>query len=360
MYGAGVVFEWNEWANGYITETDFQVLQQHNCGIVRLHATRLARIMPTDGVIDESFFVNYWDKFVALAKKYGMNITLDIGDWSTGSQYGGAGFPTWMTFSFATAADFQKAFWDLTNPACSHQRQRFLEIWRFIADRYKDEKHVGFSIYNEPLNVPNKNFGVNMHGLSDAAFSDYIGTQYSLFMEQLSDTVRAAAATIQPIIVNSPFIFYLKDQKKINRPNIYWDVHLYYDANTNYAAWTKLFDDRQNYFAGLGMPMIMGEWGIYDWVYFTSIDYKAVLTQLLGYIKSKGVEFVTWLGYGAFRTDLSAQQKEDVLNIVCVPATNLITEPPGQHAVVKVAAVVLAGSITAFIIWLATRKRRKR
>jgi hypothetical protein len=73
--------------------------------------------------------------------------------------------------------------------------------------------------------------------------------------------------------------------------------------------------------------MIMGEWGIYDWVYFNSVDYKAVLTQLLNYIKSKGVEFVTWLGYGAFRTNLTATQKEEVLNIVCVPATNLITEP---------------------------------
>jgi len=327
IYGAGVVFESNEWHGGYITETDFQLLQKHKCGIARLHAMRLYQIMPTDGTIDQTFVVNYMDKFVALAKKYGMNITLDIGDWNCGADFGGAGFPTWMTAGFATAADFEKAFWDLTNPACDHQRQMFLQVWHFIADRYKGEKHVGFSIYNEPLNVANKNFGVNIHGLTDAAFSDYIGTQYSLFMEQLSDTIRGAGATIQPIIVNSPFVFYLTDQKKINRSNIYWDVHLYVGPNANYAAWTKAFDDRQNYFASLGMPMMLGEYGIYDWVYFKSVDYKTILQQQIDYIKSKGIEYVTWLGYGAFRTDLTATQKEEVLNIVCVPATNLLTEP---------------------------------
>lgn len=360
LYGAGVVFEQNEWAQGRVTEADFQVLQQYKCGIVRLHAIRLYQIMPSDGVIDESFFVNTVDKFVALAKKYGMNITIDIGDWSTGQAFGGMGFPTWMTTGFTNRGDFQNAFWDLDNPACTHQRQRFLEIWHFIAARYKDAKNVGFSIYNEPLNGAGSRFGINIHGMTDAQFSDHIGTSYSSFMEQVSDTIRDAGATIQPIIVNSPFTYYLKDQKKIDRNNVFWDVHLYYDARTNFAAWTKLFEDRQNHFSSLGMNMIMGEWGIYDWTYFKSIDYKAVLTQLLDYIKSKGVEFVTWLGYGAFRTDLSAQQKEDVLSIVCVPATNLITEPPGQHAVGTVAAVIFAGSITAFVIWLATRKRRKR
>jgi hypothetical protein len=328
IYGAGVVFEEAEWFGGHITEADFQLLAKYGCGIVRLHAIRLYHIMPTDGVIDQNFFANVIDKFVALAKKYKMNITIDIGDWSTGSQFGGGGFPTWMTTGFATAADFQKAFWDLTNPTCNHQRAMFLKVWQFIADRYKTEIHVGFSIYNEPLNVANKHFENNIHGLSDAAFSDYIGTQYSLFMEQLSDTIRGAGAAIQPIVVNSPFVFYLKDQKKINRANIYWDVHLYEDPQTNFAAWQRLFDERQNYFASLGMPMIMGEWGIYDWTYLKSIDYKTALTDMFNYIKSKGVEFVTWLGYGAFRTNLTAQQKDDILKIVCAIASNVITEPP--------------------------------
>ncbi len=351
IYGAGVVFEESEWYGGYVTEADFQVLQQHNCGIVRLHAIRLYQIMPSDGTIDQNFFINTIDKFVALAKKYGMNITLDIGDWNTGSQFGGGGFPTWMTAGFATAADFQKAFWDLTNPACDHQRQMFIQVWHFIADRYKAETHVGFSIYNEPLNVANKHFEINIHGLSDAAFSNYIGTQYSLFMEQISDAIRGAGASIQPVIVNSPFVFYLTDQKKINRSNVYWDVHLYYDVNTNYVAWTKLFDDRQNYFASLGMPMIMGEWGIYDWVYFNTIDYKAVLTQLLNYIKSKGLDFVTWLGYGAFRTNLTAIQKDEVLNIVCVPAKIPITEPVTQAGFpIWVIPVVLIGIGATYII----------
>jgi hypothetical protein len=325
QYGAGVVFEEQEWFGGHISEADFQTLKSYNCGIVRLHAIRLAQIMPSDGVIDTNFFITYIDRYVALAQKYGMNITIDIGDWSTGSQYGGNGFPTWMTTGFATAADFQKAFWDTTNPACNHQRAMFQSVWQFIANRYKNVPNVGFSIYNEPLNVPNKHFEINIHGLSDAAFSNYIGTQYSLFMENVIDVIRATGAALQPIIVNSPFTFYLTDQKVIQRSNVYWDVHLYVDAQTSVMQWEIMFDARQNYFSSLGMPMIMGEWGIYDWAYFATIDYKATLTALLDYIKSKGVEFVTWLGYGAFRTNLTAQQKADVLSVVCVAATNLIT-----------------------------------
>jgi hypothetical protein len=111
-------------------------------------------------------------------------------------------------------------FFDIDMRAQDRNRAAFVDLWKYIASRYKDNPWVMFGVMNEPLCLVD---------IPDQAAASRLSRSYSLFMERISDAIRSVGAS-QPIVVDFPFLFDSQGSyilNPINRDGIVWEVHPY-------------------------------------------------------------------------------------------------------------------------------------
>jgi hypothetical protein len=309
---------WPDQSGHYFGYEDLLQMKNWGATAVRIHAIRGSWIMPQKGNFSLSYFQSKLDRYVQNCTSLGLYCIIELGDWNWASYFGGgSGMPDWFFTGKYPANDSYRAvsakdFWDLDNGTQAENRQWFIQWWEFIADRYKNNPWVVFSLYNEPLNP-----GVG--AFTDHAEVRRISASYSRFMEQVYDAIRAKGAN-QTIIVNQPFVWYQSDIVKVNR-TIVWDFHLYVDRYSGMDVFTNLFMERYNRCAvDFGQPFIMLEFGIFPAEDYYVLDYQTILRQEITLMKQYGTKGWIWLEYGSlageYGNNLTPEQSTNVVNVI--------------------------------------------
>jgi hypothetical protein len=230
---------------------------------------------------------NFWsifDGLVSASEQYHIWLIIDfVTDqpyWSSYFNSGhGAGMPSWMydgSWSYQPVqyanTDYWNAtadFFNLSNPIGNNIRTAFKIMWKDIAYRYRNNGTVVFSLLNEPLMNYRFSSTTEMN-----KFPDY----YKNLTESTIDAIRSVDYNNHIIDVNDAYFYdgnsHWDLNKKIDRPNIILDHHLYH--NHFNSSWCGL-DCSVNtgnmytvmrYFANLSwrynQPRFFGEFGEYN------------------------------------------------------------------------------------------------
>jgi aryl-phospho-beta-D-glucosidase BglC (GH1 family) len=194
-------------------------------------------------------------------------------------------------------------------------RQSFIDLWVFLANRYKDKQYVMFGIMNEPFSHCT---------ITSRAQSQHMGYTYATYMAQVVDAIHNAGAT-NLIFIDKPYTWADSgdinpvDVQPVNRDGIVWEDHYYVDTDT--TAQINLWKARLD--AGIakftvqfGKPFYIGEYGPFPTNLAGWLD---VLTQLTAYLQGK-VAGRAWHEWGAlageYYNEFSVADSETLLSTV--------------------------------------------
>jgi Cellulase (glycosyl hydrolase family 5). len=317
----------------WFTLTDVTRMKKAGANCLEIHQLGLPDLMPERNVPNESFFTNRVDVWVDWCTQNQMYCILNIqgldaeADWAF---Y--LGMPSWLWEGmYATPSYTNKAgcdsiirdFFDLDIAKQDANRAAFITLWKFIANRYKNNPYVMLSIMNEPF------WAVD---IPDEAAAIHLGQSYSTYMEQLVDAIRTTGAA-QKVIIDLPFLWdhnWRFTVKPVNRDNIVWEAHMYGNM------WEPKLEPFKSNLNGLvqlfvhefGKPLFIGEYGINP---MTSIrtnngsNWKSIISGEVAYLDSLpllGRQFVSWDNmngeYAAFsgESDLTAEESEWIMKTV--------------------------------------------
>ena len=315
----------------WFTCSDVVRMKNAGANCLELHQIGLPELMSERGIPDEEFFETFLDEWVDWCTRNEMYCIINItgfGAWADWAFY--LSMPSWLyegtgvNVSDKPSCDsFIRDFFDLDVEAQQPNRAAFARLWKFIACRYKENPWVMFSIMNEPfwkVDIP------------DEATAIRLGGSYSLFMEQIVDTIRSTGAR-QPVIIDLPFLWNSQWQftvQPVSRENIIWEAHVYGDVwdpslgsfKSNLDAIVELFVN------GFSKPLFIGEYGFNPMLSIrgnAGADWKTMLTGEISYLDSLpiiGRQFAAWDNmYGEYalfsgESDLTAEESEWVLNTV--------------------------------------------
>jgi endoglucanase len=140
--------------------------------------------------------------------------------------------------------------------------------WRLMADRYKNQDHIIWEIFNEP------------HGVSWSAWVP--------MAQQLVDTIRARNPVSKAIVVATANWDQIADVKtlKINREKIIYSWHPYSGVYGNNGDNATTWEQRFGFIMTSGVAPVMNtEWGGGNAAYGT---------QLVQYMKNMGMSWTGW------------------------------------------------------------------
>jgi hypothetical protein len=157
-------------------------------------------------------------------------------------------------------------------------RDSFVYMWEWVADRYKNEPYIIFSPMNEPLCG---------NSLMNDSWSIRIGRTYSVLMERIIDAIRSTGAK-QPIFIDRPYVYDLYHIQSINRNDIVWEDHLYVTQNIDLSNWKEYIDAKiQRFVYDFGKPLYIGEYGTDNPVKPT--NWQDALSEEVAYLKTKAI-----------------------------------------------------------------------
>jgi hypothetical protein len=289
--------------------TDVQEIKQSGGNDLELHGIALKSIMPTRDVINEQFFVDWIDKWVLWCEQNQIYCLINVG----GFEYRSYGkiFPDWLwqgipgypdyptPIDTTTAGVFIRDFFDTDNQIQEINRQAFINAWKFIANRYKNNKYVLFSIMNEPMATTD---------MINRSNSQHLGITYSILMERVIDGIRSTGAQ-QIIFIDRPYVWWLADVQPVDRNNIAWEDHLYVQSDFNISQWKNTMDTYvQKYTVDFGKPFFVGEYGVDPPL--AVADWQNAISQEVVYLNTKPIAGRQWHSWG----DLEGEYYDFVYN----------------------------------------------
>jgi len=320
----------------WFTLADVKRMKQAGATYLEIHQIGIPDLMPKRNVPNESFFSNWMDVWVDWCTQNQMYCTLNImgldthADWSVS-----LGMPSWLwegiydtpSYTNKPALDsISRDFFDLDIAKQNENRAAFINLWKFIANRYKDNPYVMFSIMNEPFCTVE---------IPDAATYIHLSQSYSTFMEQIVDGIQSTGAT-QRIIIDLPYLFDPNQNwqwavKPVNRDNIVWEVHLY--VNNVWTPTLESFKAGMDNFVQIFVnefkkPLLIGEYGIdpiKDIRTTYASNWKSIISGQVAYMDSLpllGRQFEGWDSmYGEHSTsggesDLTSEESEWIMKTV--------------------------------------------
>jgi len=277
----------------WFTEEDIQQIKALGGNCFEAHLELWSTWMPQRNQMNETYFESFIDTYLKWCKKYDIYIILNIRNLQHQSYssvayqvpywfYPNGVQPTNRTVSEQYALDF----FDTDNPSMKQNRDSFVYMWKWIADRYKDEPYIIFSPMNEPLCG---------NSLINDEWSQKIGKTYSILMERVVDAIKSTGAK-QPIIIDRPYIWYLENIQPINRTGIIWEDHVYVTQNTDINDWKDYLGVKiQRFVYDFDKPLFIGEYGTSDPV--KPSNWKDALSEEVTYLKNKmlcGRQWHSW------------------------------------------------------------------
>ncbi|MGH8504689.1 MAG: cellulase family glycosylhydrolase [Stenotrophobium sp.] len=271
-----------------LDDADFDFIASMGVNALRLVVTwEFAQPDPPPAPYNEIYF-RLIDDFIAKARAHGLYVVFDFGQFGWGRITGGnAGAPDWTVNATCRALPNAPAnlppqasgsagcayfdFWTNEKVSGVNLQDAYLNLWRYVARRYRDEPAVAmYDLYNEPFGGP----------LPPGVFE--LGYLYP-FYQKLSRAIREIdprhTVAFQPEILHSlgvptPFATPLDIPNSIYIPHEYTIAYFTQRADPSY---TPLQDDiTQTYLdvaaseaATYKTPWMIGETG---WTRSTSAD----------------------------------------------------------------------------------------
>ena len=311
--------------NPYINEAPFSYedIQQTKIwggNVLSFYGIRVEWMMPEKNVIDENYFKNNLDPLAEGCKDLELYCIIGLGEWKWSSYFGqGGGMPEWMfegKYNKTEADKWQsiRDFWDVNATIQEDNRGYFIDVWKFIANRYKDNPYVLFSIWDEPCGA-----------LDHEAYDEVLrfGHSYARFMEEVVDAIRSTGAK-QIIIINRPYLWYLSDVRPVNR-EVVWDNHAYIRGSSD-AEWYDDYVKRSAdiFIEDFGKPLFWGGFGLYPHSLYNTLDYQTILQNNVKLFNELGFCGYIWLQWGNLYGEyyyklgygLTAEQTQDIISII--------------------------------------------
>ncbi|MEM2129456.1 MAG: cellulase family glycosylhydrolase [Candidatus Bathyarchaeia archaeon] len=303
-YGASVDANFPE--ETWFTEDDVRRVKEAGGNLFEIHINPLTRLMPRRNFIDEEYFARWIDKWVDWATKYQLYLILDITgigarwDWEIAT-----GFPDWLWDGLYPKPtnkteydDILRDFFNLSIAKQDINREAFINLWKFIANRYKNNPYVMFSIMNEPF------CGAYFMGPYDTNIA--LGQSYSIYMEMIVDAIRSTGAQ-QIIFINRPYLWdsqWKMTVQPVNKNNIVWEDHFYVNKySPSFDEWKKEVDKAvQKFVNTFEKPLFIGEYGFDPMSLIRSnytTNWKQILADQVAYLSNLmlvGRQWHTW-GY---------------------------------------------------------------
>lgn len=257
-------------------------------------------IMPTRGAIDNSYFENYVDNWVAYCENAGLYCILCMyqDHWSAHFDYEGwgEGFPAWMYMSYPnTKEGWMSAvndFYQGTGPP-ENNPSYLIDMWRTVASRYGNRDHVIFELLTEPLHY-------------DSDLKNNIPA-YTPLMESVVDALRAEEPFEHVILSCVSYGDDLYDLfSDLDRSNFAWASSEYdydpwewqreYNHSNDFVALHDLILARVQKFKNeFGKPLVASECGAgfpVDWpLYQNKLLY---FNDLLSILEDMEMPWIFW------------------------------------------------------------------
>jgi hypothetical protein len=252
-------------------------------------------------------YLNTIDNEIALARKYGIYIILDMHQWHWSTVFTvhtpgpyfqniGFGFPPWLCSVYPdTDEGYNQTvndFWSgkgpngtvpsLSNPS---QQDRFIAAWKLIASRYANEPTIAaYDLFNEPPR------GV----LNWTQHANILYPFYGRLMTEIRKVDTRHILNYEPSCGYATYY-----AKKINQPNTSISVN-FYSLRQNYngdsSALKAAFDSLYNPVKTWGIPYIITEVGIESSQSNFTLWMKSVLNIVSNYDLS-------WMWFAYYKSD---------------------------------------------------------
>lgn len=288
-------------AQGYTSNDDFVKIKSYGLNCVE-YQLWLSQLHKDPSEVDLLYVTTWVDQLVNWAEDnqiYHIITIDDVHDFET-EKYGPYHMPSWMWMDLGVAkpttvqqqAVIVRAFYDLENPKMDASRQRFVNTWKFLAERYKNHEYAIYGLVNEPLH--------HSYGGITSSEASRLGRHYSTFMTTVYDAVRGTGAQ-NPIFVDLTYMF-IGDRYNHVFPidrDITWEAHSYLSQTaTNIDSFKASIDNHvSKIVTGFGKPLYIGEYGCY----YSSPQYAEnsinLVSQMVAYMKTKqlrGYGFYAW------------------------------------------------------------------
>ena len=319
VYLKGIQVDWNERRNEngkWFTFGDVGRLKEAGGNIMEIHIERWKELMPERDICDETYFENWLNKWVSWCEKNKIYCIINIQNCEYSKEWGQYKCPQWLVegkynppYDEAVWEQANVDFFDLDNPLHDDNRQSFINLWKFVAERYKNNPYIMFGLMNEPLCG---------NSLMNGYWSEHIGRNYSSYMEQVVYEIRDTGAE-QIIFIDRPFIWYLYNVHPVDRENIVWEDHLYVTQNTDIEEWKDYMDGKvQRFVYDFGKPLFIGEYGTDNPIKPT--NWQDALSAEVSYLKTKPLCGQQWHHWGAlngeYYDNFNAEESEWILQTV--------------------------------------------
>jgi hypothetical protein len=300
----GATWEASSPEESWFTIEDVRQMKEAGANLVEIHINPLAHLMPVRNVVDEGYFTTWIDKWVAWATQHQLYVIVDITgigarwDWEIALTC-----PNWLWEGLydppTTKAQYDaiiRDFFDLNVATQDINREAFINLWEFIANRYKNNPYGMFSIMNEPFcGVEPENHDSNIA----------LGQSYSTYIERIVDAVRSTGAQ-QLVFVNKPYLWdsqWRMTVQPVNRDNIVWEDHAYVGQSPwDFNVWKSDIGSYVQKFVGeFKKPLFIGEYG-FDPMSVIRTHYpttwRTILSDQVAYLDSLQLAGRQWHQWG--------------------------------------------------------------
>ncbi|MFH0929509.1 MAG: PA14 domain-containing protein, partial [Candidatus Aenigmatarchaeota archaeon] len=352
----------------WFTETDVQTMKANGANYFEVHLILLKDVMPTKNIVDTEYLENWLDVYVDWASQNNMYVVLGMGGFSSGASYT---VPYWVWQGSYSSLSSQTVidFFDTDVSKMDSSRQAFINAWVALANRYKNNPYVLFSIMNEPLAG---------EYIDDVGMNRHLGHTYSELMENVVDAIHATGAK-NIIIIDKPYVtrtpsttgsglaLYYNNVQPVNRDGVVWEDHSYITKRHDFDSWSNWIDTFVPRLVDtFGKPLIIGEYGFDPQEYGKEAYPTTWRTQLqnqVDYMDSKELAGRQWHHWGALEGEYydwyydytegkdwyTASESQDIMDIVLggeIVTSELVNSPSEWKFIAGSGG---AGSINTFM-----------
>jgi hypothetical protein len=283
----------------WFTEADVRRISENGGNCIEFHCAWLWEIMPEKNIINEEYFNVWVDKWVEWCRQNEIYFIFNIAGLAL--EPWGPTYPDWLweglypePVTYEEAAEVMGTFYDVNDSTMDENRQAFINVWRYIAERYENEEHVICSLMNEPV-----------HAVGSPEFDDflkpdyeamvYYGGCYKTLCEMIIDGIRGVDDSAL-VIVDRPFVFGADTLKPVDRDNIIWEVHIFWGGEDMlYENFISQADSAvQEFVSDFNKPLFIGE---YSCIPPNFSGWQQALTNMTDYLNKVplcGKQFLSW------------------------------------------------------------------
>jgi aryl-phospho-beta-D-glucosidase BglC (GH1 family) len=235
----------------YHSEDDFARMKSWGFDVVRL-PIGWSYVEPKEGYYNDDYLA-IADRVISWCKENNLYVILDMHQWNWAPMFGGNGLPDWAVEQYSDQEQAKFGFFENET-----LQDEFFNMWRHVADRYKNESTIfAYDILNEP--------NVRYELMDEETFLEKLFSFYQNAVNSIREVDTRHAVMIEP-----PWGGGISDWPRIDDSNLVLSTHLYTegtaDGITGYDGDSGRLeaDFLVSYDLSIGwnVPLVIGEFGV--------------------------------------------------------------------------------------------------